>query len=212
MAPPLGELASSEAQMTERARLLTESRYPAIGTSLGQSDAIAVFAALTLPGSPSQLHFVQQLPQRGSHWRAGGGPADRAKLVQCGNGSAPLSRFTGADLGVLWKAAAANEDRARYFAPHWAQANSTACPTCQWLPLWGQRRRPPPAAETGRSCWGSGQQDASAAQGTKRMLGAATRSWREAPERARTLAVSRNPEQASPLANQIDLDRKKASL
>ena len=38
-----------------------------------------------------------------------------------------------------------------------------------------QRRRPPPAAETGRSCWGSGQQDARAAQGTKRMLGAATR-------------------------------------
>ena len=38
-----------------------------------------------------------------------------------------------------------------------------------------QRRRPPPAAETGRSCWGSGQQDASAAQGTNRMLGAATR-------------------------------------
>ena len=38
-----------------------------------------------------------------------------------------------------------------------------------------QRRRPPPAAETGRSCWGSGQQDASATYGTKRMLGAATR-------------------------------------
>ena len=38
-----------------------------------------------------------------------------------------------------------------------------------------QRRRPPPVAETGRSCWGSGQQDASAAQGTIRMLGAATR-------------------------------------
>ena len=38
-----------------------------------------------------------------------------------------------------------------------------------------QRRRLPPAAETGRSCWGSGQQDASAAQGTMRMLGAATR-------------------------------------
>ena len=38
-----------------------------------------------------------------------------------------------------------------------------------------QRRRPPPAAEAGRSCWGSGQQDTSAAQGTKRMLGAATR-------------------------------------
>ena len=38
-----------------------------------------------------------------------------------------------------------------------------------------QRRRPPPAADTGRSCWGSGQQDASAAQGTMRMLAAATR-------------------------------------
>ena len=38
-----------------------------------------------------------------------------------------------------------------------------------------QQLRPPPAAETGSSCWGSGQQDASATQGTKRMLGAATR-------------------------------------
>ena len=38
-----------------------------------------------------------------------------------------------------------------------------------------QQLRPPPAAETGSSCWDSGQQDASAAQGTKRMLGAATR-------------------------------------
>ncbi len=28
-------------------------------------------------------------------------------------------------------------------------------------PYQGQRRRPPPAAETGRSCWGRGQQDAS---------------------------------------------------
>ena len=43
-----------------------------------------------------------------------------------------------------------------------------------------QRRRPPPAAETGSSCWGSGQQDASAAQGTMRMLGAATRKTRRA--------------------------------
>ena len=38
-----------------------------------------------------------------------------------------------------------------------------------------QRRRPPPAADTGRSCWGSGQQDTSAAQGTKWTLGTATR-------------------------------------
>ena len=38
-----------------------------------------------------------------------------------------------------------------------------------------QRRRPLPAAETGRSCWGRGLQDASAAQGTKQTQGAATR-------------------------------------
>ena len=38
-----------------------------------------------------------------------------------------------------------------------------------------QRRRPPPVADTGRSCWGSGQQDTSAAQGTKWTLGTATR-------------------------------------
>ena len=38
-----------------------------------------------------------------------------------------------------------------------------------------QQLQPPPVAEAGSSCWGSGQQDASAAQGTKRMLGAATR-------------------------------------
>ena len=38
-----------------------------------------------------------------------------------------------------------------------------------------QQRRPPPVAETGRSCWGRGQQDTSAAQGTKWSLGTATR-------------------------------------
>ena len=38
-----------------------------------------------------------------------------------------------------------------------------------------QQRRPLPAAETGRSCWGCGRQDARAAQGTMQPLGAATR-------------------------------------
>ena len=38
-----------------------------------------------------------------------------------------------------------------------------------------QQRRPPPAADTERSCWGRGQQDTSAAQGTKWTLGTATR-------------------------------------
>jgi hypothetical protein len=34
-------------------------------------------------------------------------------------------------------------------------------------------KRPPPAAETGSNFWRSGLQDASAAQGTKRMQGTA---------------------------------------
>ena len=38
-----------------------------------------------------------------------------------------------------------------------------------------QRSRPPPAAETGRRGWGSGQQDARPAQGPRQTLGAATR-------------------------------------
>ena len=60
LAPPLGELAS-ECE-TERVRTLTESHYTAIGTSLGQSDAIAVPAALTLPGSPSQSSALCLMP------------------------------------------------------------------------------------------------------------------------------------------------------
>ena len=42
-----------------------------------------------------------------------------------------------------------------------ALAYRKASPLRQRLLYKGQRRRPPPAAETGRSCWGSGQQDAS---------------------------------------------------
>ena len=41
-----------------------------------------------------------------------------------------------------------------------------------------QRQRPPPVAETGSCCWGRGLQDASAAQGTKQMQGAAKRIYR----------------------------------
>ena len=46
---------------------------------------------------------------------------------------------------------------------------------CVNLAPLGQQRRPPPVAETGSRCWGSGQQDARNAQ---RMLGAATRPCR----------------------------------
>ena len=42
-----------------------------------------------------------------------------------------------------------------------ALAYRKALPLRQRLPYQGQRRRPPPAAETGSRCWGRGQQDAS---------------------------------------------------
>ena len=42
-----------------------------------------------------------------------------------------------------------------------ALAFRKALPLRQRLPYQGQRRRPPPAAETGSRCWGRGQQDAS---------------------------------------------------
>ena len=42
-----------------------------------------------------------------------------------------------------------------------ALAYRNAFPLRQRFPYKGQRRRPPPAAETGSRCWGRGQQDAS---------------------------------------------------
>ena len=59
------------------------------------------------------------------------------------------------------------------------RANAAAATTLDIPTGWDlQQRRPRPVADAGRSCWGSGQQDASAAQGTMRMLGAATRKKR----------------------------------
>ena len=55
------------------------------------------------------------------------------------------------------------------------QCITAKSPVSPEAPLLGQQRRPPPVVETGRSCWGSGQQDASAKLCTKRTLGAATR-------------------------------------
>ena len=56
-----------------------------------------------------------------------------------------------------------------------------------------QQRRPLPAAEIGRSCWGCGQQDARAAQGTMQPLEAATR----APYTARLAQSTRAHQKAS---------------
>ena len=43
-------------------------------------------------------------------------------------------------------------------------ASSRKWPGLPKAPPLGQRRRPPPAAETGRSCWGRGQRDASGSE------------------------------------------------
>ena len=45
----------------------------------------------------------------------------------------------------------------------WAAGPPQRCTPVQQV----QQRRPPPAAETGRSCWGRGQQDMRPAQGPK---------------------------------------------
>ena len=69
--------------------------------------------------------------------------------------------------------AAALCSKARPFAPYCASSvQLRAARPAKGSPRQGQQRRPPPVAETGSRCWGSGQQDASNAQ---RMLGAATR-------------------------------------
>ena len=48
------------------------------------------------------------------------------------------------------------------------RANAAAATTVDIPSRWDlQQRRPRPVADAGRSCWGSGQQDASAAQGTR---------------------------------------------
>ena len=47
----------------ERVRMPPESLHAAIGTSLGQSDPIAVSMALTLPGSPSPSALTERVSQ-----------------------------------------------------------------------------------------------------------------------------------------------------
>ena len=48
------------------------------------------------------------------------------------------------------------------------RANAAAATTVDIPSRWDlQQRRPRPVADAGRSCWGSGQQDARAAQGTR---------------------------------------------
>jgi len=69
-----------------------------------RSDSIALtkgllIAAQRLSGDGLALSVIAarcQLPQRGSHWRAGQAHAGRAKFILSGNSSALLQRFTAA--------------------------------------------------------------------------------------------------------------------
>ena len=65
-----------------------------------------------------------------------------------------------------------------------------------------QRSRPLPVAEAGRLCWGCGQQDARAAQGTTQPLGSATRvSFYSARLAASTLPNALSPPSPEKCAN-----------
>ena len=61
------------------------------------------------------------------------------------------------------------------------------------LSLWEQRRRPPPAAETGRSCWGRGQRDASGSEADagSRNPGSATEGGEEGKPAYQELSTQR---------------------
>ena len=66
----LGEVASSEAKMTERARMLTKSKKHSDTSPVCQRHRIAVLSCFILPGLPSQA-LARQLSQRESPWQGG---------------------------------------------------------------------------------------------------------------------------------------------
>ena len=80
--------------------------------------------------------------------------AHRRTVPGCGSLFPPLAAVSSAAIPV----------RVKLKIP---RANAAAATTLDIPSRWDlQQRRPRPVADTGRSCWGSGQQDASAAQGT----------------------------------------------
>ena len=74
---------------------------------------------------------------------------DRGKSLLAGGGQLSCNSRTGQIKNAL---------------AHCAKATTTVDIPTGWDL---QQRRPRPVADAGRSCWGSGQQDASAAQGTR---------------------------------------------
>ena len=122
---------------------------------------ILLAAAPTAPPCFRHWRRSSPLPQRGSPWHVGQLSSGRAKH---NISEAAVLRCLGQR--QLDKARLSRNRCPRKQGPPFCALSGLgrpvgSGPACQWLPLWGQRRRPPPVAETGRSCWGRGQQDAS---------------------------------------------------
>ena len=132
---PLGEV-SPEA--TERASPARKRRRRSDRQAFYQSDTIAV--PVILGQQPSPLSLVALLlassPKGGAI-----GMSVRLRLSTTSQSASQTAPLVGEPL-----------------------AKRRSFPLCQSLSLWEQRRRPPPVAETGRSCWGRGQQDASGSE------------------------------------------------
>ena len=135
-------------------------------------------------GRNGKQHLLALAPLRGAAAAAAEGPINRRNVKKVQRRRPPPAADTGRSCwgSGLQDASAAQGTKQTQGA---ATRLSEAAGIFSFRPLpWDyqgraapclQRRRPPPAADTGRSCWGSGLQDASAAQGTKWTLGTATR-------------------------------------
>ena len=101
----------------------------------------------------------KKLPLRGSWHRKA--MTERARMLIAGQLRSDSIALTEGLLIAAWQLCPAGLALSVCFAATSPIGRGFCIPQSPRLPLWGQRRRPPPAAGTGRSCWGSGQQDAS---------------------------------------------------
>ena len=83
--------------------------------------------------------------------------SNEVRLRGCTKGSLPVSRCGPPPLRQSCRAATSPTEGRLWQSPQSERFR-------QRLPYKGQRRRPPPAAEAGRSCWGSGQRYASGSE------------------------------------------------
>ena len=92
--------------------------------------------------------------QRSRRWVPQPGLGERSETERLDEGQPDREALAGLNLSVT---------PAACHLPYRGEALAfrKALPLRQRLPYQGQRRRPPPAAETGSRCWGRGQQDAS---------------------------------------------------